>query len=629
MQLPAATLRSHPTSLRSGARLEPVGAWVFGFLLVALLAGHDGGFFPAAWAWTAFATWLLTAVLVALRPRVALGALDLTMVGAALAFAAWFALSALWSRSVPSTLDESFRYLAYAGIVVAALLVVERAAVPHLLGGVTAAITLLSAYALGTRVLPDRLGEFASIFGYRLSGTIGYWNGLGIFAVVGLLLALGFAARGERPATRALAGAALPVLAATMYFTFSRGAWLALVAGLIAALAVDTRRLQLAFAGALLGIPPAAAVVLASRAGGLTQAGASYTSAVHDGHRFAPLVVLLAVLSAGTAILLRLGERRFRVPPALRLVWAGTIVAVLLAGAGGVWLRNGSPPQLARRAWEQAQARPQAVDNTGRLYDLSSNGRRELWRVAWDTFSEHPAAGVGGGSYWQVWVASPRGSLTSTEAHSVYVETLAELGVAGLVVLLLLLAPPFLGAVRARRSPLVPFALGAYVGWVVHAGVDWDWELIGVSAAPVLCGAVLVAAGRGRPRGLHRGVRAGAVVAASVLVVVSMTSVLALARLDAAEAALGRGDFAAAAADARRARRFAPWSTHALELTAAARLGQGRLGQARDTYREIARRDPRSWIAWAHLADVSSGAERAHAISVTRSLNPLFRSPPR
>ena len=55
MESPAAAL-SAPYGLTE--RIEPLGVWLFGFLLVALLAGSDGGFFPAAWAWAAFSTWL-------------------------------------------------------------------------------------------------------------------------------------------------------------------------------------------------------------------------------------------------------------------------------------------------------------------------------------------------------------------------------------------------------------------------------------------------------------------------------------------------------------------------------------------------------------------------------------------
>ena len=114
-------------------------------------------------------------------------------------------------------------------------------------------IFLDSLYGLGTRVLPDRFGGFDSTsFDYRLSAPITYWNGLGIFATMGLLLALGFATRGRNFVSRALAAATLPLFAATIYFTFSRGAWYALALGLIAAIAVDPRRLQFLAIGLLL-----------------------------------------------------------------------------------------------------------------------------------------------------------------------------------------------------------------------------------------------------------------------------------------------------------------------------------------------------------------------------------------
>ena len=265
---------------------------------------------------------------------------------------------------------------------------------------------------------------------------------------------------------------------------------------------------------------------------------------------------------------------------------------MLLAGIGAVWLREGSPVHIAQRAWDKVQATPQATGNNGRLLDLSSDGRLQLWHAAWDTFSAHPVAGVGGGSYWQEWAASSHGFFTATEAHGVYAETLAELGIIGLVLLLVVLVPPVVGAVRARRSPLVPFAFAAFAGWVVHAGVDWDWELMGVSGAALLCGVALIAAGRRDPRSFSPVWRGSACAVAVLLTLLATTSVLASARLDSAQAALRRGDLERAATDARSARRFAPWSTRALELTAAVRLDQGRRAEAREAYRAITRRDP-------------------------------------
>ena len=124
----AAAPRARFSSFPLSELLAPGGAWLLGFLLVGLLAGNDGGFFPTAWAWTAFSTWLLAASSSPRGRGSLLGALDLAMIAGALGFAGWFALSAFWSRSVPSTLDESTRYLAYAGIVVAAA---RRRRAPH------------------------------------------------------------------------------------------------------------------------------------------------------------------------------------------------------------------------------------------------------------------------------------------------------------------------------------------------------------------------------------------------------------------------------------------------------------------------------------------------------------------
>jgi hypothetical protein len=625
MESSAATLHARPWPSSLGARIEPLGVWLFGFLLVALVGGRDGGFFPPAWAWTAFMTWWVAAFAIVLRRRFALGRLDLTMVAGALLFAGWFALSAVWSRSVPSTLGEAFRCLAYAGIVACALLIVQRGTVAHLLGGVTTAITLLSLHALGTRVLPDRFGAFQAVLGYRLSEPIGYWNGLGIFAVIGFSLALGFAARAKRLPTRAAAGAALPILATTTYFTFSRGAWLALAIGLLAAFALDPRRLQLAFATVTLGLAPIAAVALASRADGLTQQAAPYEAAVRDGHHLIPILAVLMVAGAAAALLLGILEARVEVPSALRLGWAAGLAAVALVGLGGVWLQEGSPPALFHRAWSQVRASPTAIENTDRIFDLSSNGRLNLWQVAWDTFEEHPLHGVGGGTYWQVWVENPLGWFASLEAHNVYAETLSELGIVGLALLMVLLVPPFVGAARARRSPLVPFALAAYAAWVVHTGVDWDWELVGVSGAALLCGVALVAAGRGPRRALSVVMRGGVLAVAASLMLVALASVAATARLDSASSALRDGDLDTAVAEARRAGRYAPWSIESLELIASIRLDQDRRAEARAVYREIVERNPRSWVAWVHLADVSSGAERRRAVAVVQALNPRFR----
>ena len=77
-------------------------------------------------------------------------------------------------------------------------------------------------------------------------------------------------------------------------------------------------------------------------------------------------------------------------------------------------------------------------------------------------------------------------------------ETLAELGVVGLALIVLALVLPFGAVVRARRHPMLPFAVGAYVAFVAHIGVDWDWEMPVVILCGLFCAAAILLAGRGR-----------------------------------------------------------------------------------------------------------------------------------
>ncbi len=481
------------------------------------------------------------------------------------------------------------------------------------------AIALLSLYAVGTRLLPDRLGEFGPIAGYRLTGTIGYWNGLGIFVVIGLFLALGFAARGERLATRAFAGAALPVLATTMYFTFSRGAWLALLVGFVAAFVVDARRLQLAFASAVLGVLPAVGILLASFAPGRARQPRISCRYSLSSRRSRRLLLRCSGWPNGVSACPRpsgsLGRRR----------WSSRFSSA--SGQRGCGRARRCMSRSVRGTRRTPLRSPRAPT------DGSSTCRRTAASVSGRQPGRHSPStrivGVGGGTYWQEWVANPRGFFASTEAHGVYQETLAELGIIGLVPAAL--RPRAAGGGCGAREALAARAvrvrslcrLGRARGCRLGLGADGrERRRAGLRRGPH----------RGRARtirvALAPAARGGALAIAVLLTLLSTTSVLASARLDAARAALRRGDLAAAATHARSARRFAPWSTQALEVTAVVRLDQGRPAEAREAYRAIVRRDSRSWIAWAHLADVTTGAERAHAVDVARSLNPHFELGP-
>ena len=123
------------------------------------------------------------------------------------------------------------------------------------------------------------------------------------------------------------------------------------------------------------------------------------------------------------------------------------------------------------------------------------------WHVAWAQTEEHPLAGRGAGTFELAWLEAQPAPVFVRDAHSLYLETLAELGVVGLALLALALAAPL----AAASWPAGAAATGGYVAFLVHAGVDWDWEMPVVTAAGLFCGAALFTqhlrnAGRGQLR---------------------------------------------------------------------------------------------------------------------------------
>src|SRR3982751_4568654 len=199
-------------------------------LLVGALSAANGGYFPVSWGWSAVAALWLAILGLLLSSELRVTRLELALAAAVIALSGWTFLSALWASSVTQAMLEGERSLVLVGAVAAAIAVGVRGCTRFLLGGVLAGITVICAYALLTRLLPDRIAVFDP---RRLNAPVGYWNGLGLFAVVGALVALGFAARGTQLVARVLAGSCLVVLLPTVYFTFSRGSWIALCIGLV------------------------------------------------------------------------------------------------------------------------------------------------------------------------------------------------------------------------------------------------------------------------------------------------------------------------------------------------------------------------------------------------------------
>jgi hypothetical protein len=604
-----------------------VGIATLGFVATAAQAASRGGYFPESWAWLAWLTILPAAVILIAARDIRLGRLDLAFLGLLFAYGSWALLSSWWSLSATRTVFEAQRTLAYLGIALFALLIVRRRTAPFLVGGVLAGVTVIAGYAFLTRVLPDRFAQFDPIAGYRLSDPIGYWNGLGIFAAMGVLLALGFAARAHSSVARGVASAIPVVLVATLFFTFSRGAWIGLAAGLMIAIAFDPHRFQLVAATIVLAPWSILGVWLCSRSHALTTIGSSLSDATGQGRS---LLLYLAILSAVSGICgfaFAEAGRKVQVGVRVSRSFAALLVIVAVGSLIGIWVKEGSPVSIVSSAWDRFAAPPEVTEGplTDRLFDLSSSGRVDLWAVSIDDFVAQPLRGTGAGTFAYSWAARRPTGLARRDAHSLYLETMGELGAVGLTLILGALAVPLAAAAaRARHSSVLPGAVAAFGAYIVHAGIDWDWELSGVTLVALTSGIGLIVAARPNDTALAgRRLATGLTPVAVALSLLAFVSVLGNVPLGHARDALNESDYVSALADARRARTLAPWSAEPLRIIGEAQFNAGDLPRARASFLTALKKEPGNWELWVDLALATDGAERRAAVERARQLNPL------
>jgi hypothetical protein len=436
---------------------------------VALLgtALANGGFFPGSWTAATIGFLWLIAVALLLGVPLELTAAELAWLGLLAAVAAWTTLSISWSLNARESAFEIRRDLVYVSAAAALLLLGTRRSAVHLVTALWGAVGVVVVYALAHYLLAPELrsDEFQVNLLFR---PLGYANALGIFAGVGGVLAVALTARAGTQPLRALAAASLAPLAAAVWLTSSRASALAVVVGLLVMLALDGRRVDLV--GALIVTAPFVAVIVAlsERADLTTPARAA--GAEGRAHLLAVWIVVgAAVLAcapkradAVTRGLTRI-ERR-RLAQATALIAACAVVGAVLFGRG-------------------------RIDAF-----LTTGYRPTYWHVAWKEAAAHPILGGGAGTFADYWsrYGDPNLQGGALDAHNLYLETLAELGAVGLVLLAAALSLPLLVALRHRSSAIAAPAAGAYAAFLVHAVVDWDWEMPAVTLAALACGAAVL-----------------------------------------------------------------------------------------------------------------------------------------
>jgi hypothetical protein len=183
------------------------------------------------------------------------------------------------------------------------------------------------------------------------------------------------------------------------------------------------------------------------------------------------------------------------------------------------------------------------------------------------------------------------------------------------------LAVPLLAARRVIGTAYIPALTAAYIAFLAHAAIDWDWEMPVVTISELACGAAIVAAARAEPPPLRRSIRIGGLALALGLGGCTLVLLVGNRDLSAATAAAASGQDTLQAR-ARAAQRWVPWSPDPPRWLAALQLERGNRPAARRLLAAGLARDATDWSLWLEMAAASDGPARTRAITTAVRLNP-------
>lgn len=647
----------HSSSMRPGAAragLRPrvpwaaVAVWLLIFSLLVYLGLKGGGFDPLVHDPVGIgAFWLLLiGAAIGALPRQRLETPAWVAMALLAAFVGWTALSLGWTESLERTWGDLARVAGYLGIFALAVFSRAPGERERLLGAVAAAIAVVAVVGLLSRLHPawfpaaGQTVEFLHESRERLSYPIDYWNGLAALVAIGLPLLLHLAGAARIVWLRGLAAAALPALMLTLYLTLSRGgiAAAALALALYLALVPDRlpKLLTLLLAGA------GGAVLIASlSARDALQHGLSNDAALSQGNQMLVLTIVICI-AVGTAQAVASaaagGSRRpswVRFTPRQAAAGGAVLLLVVLIAAAVF-----DAPGRAANGWDEFKSGG-AGFGSSRLGSVGGEQRYEFWRSAVDENAAHPLAGTGSGTFELWWDRNGTSSEAVRDAHSLYLQTLGELGIVGIAILLAFFGAVFAIGGRAALAgepdgrPGLAAALAGCAAFCLAAAVDWTWQIPVLPISMLLLASVLVTArrrvaseeaampGRGVPGRVAVGVAAAA-------------AIVAIAIFLAATQLLRQSESQARAGDLRAALQSAETAQNVQPGFAAPRLQQalvleelGELRSALEAARGSTAREPNSWRTWLVRSRIEAELGQAHAavedFRRARSLNP--RSP--
>ena len=611
------------TGWLAGARTElaPWAATVaLPFVLILYLALQGGGYDAVIRSEVGVAVWwlVLLGAVVGVLPRTKLTRPAWIGLGLFVAFATWAAVAITWSESDERTVAEVSRLATYLGVLVLAIGAQGADGLRRTACSVGFALGLVGALALMSRLHPSWFptNEAGAAFEQargRLNYPVNYWNGLAAMMAIGIPLMLGIALAARRIAIRAFATALVPLMAVTAFYTLSRGGAIEVAVGFVAFVVLWPSRLS-ALPTLLLATAGSALLIVAATQRDALEDGLATQAALDQGDSMLAFVV---VVGAGVGLVragLALAER-YELMPAISVSRRATaaaatatlLVAVAVAGAAGAGT-------AVSDGWEEFKQPITAAENTsvGRFESASGNGRYQWWETALDATATDPLKGIGPGTFEYYWARE--GSLPGfvRDAHSLFFETAAELGIPGLLLVSALIFGiagfACLRAFTASATQRPWFAAigAAMIAFAAAAAIDWVWELAVIPAAfMLLAGAALNA--KGASTASAGGAGRGVLVALSVVALVTIAIPLAgTSSVRASQAQVNSSDLGQALDSARSSAEIQPWAaTPNLQEALVLELA-GDLDAAAAAARAATSDEPTNWRTWLVLSRIEA-----------------------
>ena len=624
--------------------IRSAGIWLLGFGLVAYLGLEGGGYDPLVHDKAGIALWwvVLVGVAVGVLPGRRLSRSSWVALGLMALFVLWTALSLSWTESAERTMADLARVAGYLGAFALAVLAGGTANGRRLVAAVGAGVAFVAIVALLSRLHPSWFPEagqtarFLSGNHDRLSYPINYWNGLAALIAIGSPLLLHVASGARWIWARAATAAVLPAMALAAYFTLSRGGIAAACIALALFLVLSSDRLPRLITALLCAAGSATLIGLASHRDALQQA-LDNGEAHHQGSEMLILTVIVCLLvglaQAGIALAERRGRRPAWTVVSRRNSLIGVGVAALVVAIAALAL---NAPGRASDGWAEFKRGEGPGKGAERLGSVAGESRYQFWSSAVRENASKPLTGTGSGTFEYWWTRDGDVSEIVHDTHSLYLQTLGELGIVGLLALaaflLAVLGWGGRNVVRADPSerPHLAAALAGFVAFCLTAAVDWMWQIPVLAAATLLLAAVLVTFGErpaeGSRSALALPLRIGIPVAALVAIGVIAIPLASTGLLRESEAEARAGELEAALQSARSAQNAEPWAAAPRLQQALVLESEGDLAAALGAARAAAERESTNWRNFLVLSRIE--AERGEAAAAVRdyrrarSLNP-------